>query len=121
MMSPVESVTPEGARVPQPEWTFLTNHAHVLHCIYRDSTVRTRDIAIAVGITERRTQAIMKDLEVAGYLTRSRHGRRNTYLINTDAMFRHPLEAHRAVGDLLNLLDTTTPVPPNTTHNSHTT
>jgi len=34
-------------------WTFLTNHAHVLLCIATDPAVRLRDVATAVGITER--------------------------------------------------------------------
>jgi len=32
-------------------WTFLTNHAHVLLCLARDSTMRMRDLALEVGIT----------------------------------------------------------------------
>ncbi len=35
------------------EWTFLTNHAHVLRCVARDPGVRLRDVAQSVGITER--------------------------------------------------------------------
>jgi Mn-dependent DtxR family transcriptional regulator len=117
MMSPVESTPPESSRRPGPEWTFLTNHAHVLHCVHRDPSVRTRDIAIAVGITERRTQAILKDLEEGGYLVRTKTGRRNSYRINGEALFRHPLESHRAVVDLLTLLDLD--LPP--IHISHST
>ena len=87
------------------EWTFLSNHAHVLVCIDRDPTIRTRDIATAVGITERATQAIVSDLVEAGYVTRRREGRRNTYTVAVDAPFRHPIEANHAVGDLLAMLD----------------
>ena len=87
------------------EWTFLSNHAHVLVCIDRDSTIRTRDIAAAVGITERATQAIVSDLVDAGYVTRRREGRRNTYTVIVKAPFRHPIEANHAVGDLLAMLE----------------
>jgi Winged helix-turn-helix DNA-binding len=87
------------------EWTFLSNYAHVLVCIDRDPNIRTRDIALAVGITERATQAIVSDLVAAGYLTRRREGRRNVYTVVRDAPFRHPIEANHAVGDLLNMLD----------------
>ncbi len=87
------------------EWTFLTNHAHVLVCIDRDPTQRTRDIAAAVGITERATQALIADLVTAGYVTRTREGRRNVYTVRTESPLRHPLEWHRTVGDLLALLD----------------
>lgn len=87
------------------EWTFLSNHAHVLVCIDRDPTIRTRDIAAAVGITERATQAIVSDLVEAGYVTRRREGRRNSYTVTVDAPFRHSIEANHAVGDLLAMLD----------------
>ena len=34
-------------------WNFLTNHARVLLCIARDPSVRLRDLAADLGITER--------------------------------------------------------------------
>jgi hypothetical protein len=51
-------------------WRFLTNHAHVLTCIGSDPSVRLRDIAATVGITERTAAQIVNDLERAGYLRR---------------------------------------------------
>ena len=94
---------PSGRR--RNEWTFLSNHAHVLICIDRDSSIRTRDIAVAVGITERATQAIISDLVEAGYLERHREGRRNRYTVNTEAPCRHPIEANHSVGDLFAMLE----------------
>ena len=44
--------------------------------IARNPEARVRDIATAAGITERTTQAIVADLEAAGYITRIRTGRR---------------------------------------------
>ncbi len=87
------------------DWTFLTNHAHVLVCIHRDPTIRTRDIAAAVGITERATQGIVADLVAEGYVTRLRDGRRNVYTVSTDALCRHPIEGQTRVADLLAMLD----------------
>ena len=84
-------------------WTFLTNHAHVLLAIAREPTARLRDVAAAVGITERAAQAIVADLEAAGYLRRERVGRRNEYTINTAGRFRHPAEADHHIGDLIQL------------------
>ncbi|MFC4066271.1 helix-turn-helix transcriptional regulator [Actinoplanes subglobosus] len=84
-------------------WTFLTNHAHVLLAIARDPTVRLRDAADAIGITERAAQAIVADLEAAGYLQRERVGRRNRYTVNPGGRFRHPAEAGHAIGELLDL------------------
>ncbi len=85
------------------EWTFLTNHAHVLLAIARDPSTRLRDVAEAVGITERAAQAIVADLEAAGYLHRRRVGRRNEYTVNPAGHFRHPAEADHRIGDLLAL------------------
>lgn len=82
-------------------WTFLTNHARVLICIARDPAARMRDIADEIGITERATQIIISDLEEAGYLTRSKVGRRNTYTINPDRPFRHPAEADHDIHGLI--------------------
>jgi DNA-binding transcriptional regulator PaaX len=63
--------------------------------------VRGRDIATRVGITERAAQAIVADLVAEGYVTRSREGRRNRYLVHPDAPLRHPLEHDHTVGELL--------------------
>lgn len=86
------------------EWTFLTNHAHVILCLARDPDVRLRDIAARVGITERAAQRIVAELVEAGYVEREREGRRNTYRLRADMPLRHPLEQGHAIGDLLKLL-----------------
>ena len=85
-------------------WTFLTNHAHVLLCVARDPDVRHRDVAAAVGITERATQRIVADLVDAGYLERERDGRRNRYRLNADLPLRHPLERDHRIGEILAVL-----------------
>jgi Mn-dependent DtxR family transcriptional regulator len=64
---------------------------------------RVRDIAASVGITERAAQSILRDLEQDGYVTKVREGRRNSYTTHPELPFRHPIEANRAVGDLLRL------------------
>ena len=56
-------------------WTLLTGHGHVLVEIARNPDARIRDISPVVGLTERTVQAIVADLEAAGYLTRTRIGR----------------------------------------------
>jgi DNA-binding IclR family transcriptional regulator len=84
-------------------WTFLTNHAHVLLAIARHPTARLRDVAETVGVTERAAQAIVADLESAGYLERTRVGRRNEYTVKASGPFRHPAESQRAIGDLIAL------------------
>jgi hypothetical protein len=70
-------------------WTLLTGHGHVLVEIARNPDARIRDISPVVGLTERSVQAIVADLEAAGYLTRARTGRRVVYSVNRDSLFRH--------------------------------
>jgi DNA-binding MarR family transcriptional regulator len=86
------------------EWTFLTNHAHVLICIVDTRDARIRDIADKVGITERAVQRILGELEEAGYIQRVRTGRRNRYKVHKSLPLRHPIEEHRRVSALLTLI-----------------
>jgi DeoR/GlpR family transcriptional regulator of sugar metabolism len=86
-------------------WRFVTNHAHVLECIASDRTARLRDIAATVGITERTVAQIIKDLEEAGYLTKTRNGRRNQYEVHGDLPLRHPQHRHHTVGSLIRFLE----------------
>ncbi|WP_329427598.1 helix-turn-helix transcriptional regulator [Streptomyces sp. NBC_01268] len=89
---------------PRTNWTFVTNHARILAMILRDPEVRLRDLAADCGLTERAAGAIVRDLESAGYLTRVRHGRRNHYEVTPGTLFRHPVEGHHEIADLLQLL-----------------
>ena len=83
------------------EWTFLSNHAHVLICIARDPDTRVRDIADQVGLTVRAVQRILVELATAGFLDHERIGRRNHYSINLDGQLRHPLEHGASIRNLL--------------------
>jgi DNA-binding transcriptional ArsR family regulator len=94
--------TPAAAEPRQ--WTFLSNHGHVLVCLAQDPGARLRDVALAVGITERAVQKIVSDLEAAAVLERRREGRRNRYRLHTDRPLRHPIEAHRTVAALLGMV-----------------
>lgn len=85
-------------------WTFLTNHGHVLLCLAARPTLRVRDIAAEVGITERATLRILADLETAGYLARRRIGRRTRYEPRLDRPLRHPVEATLDVRTLVEAL-----------------
>jgi len=89
---------------PNHPWTFLSNYAHVLVTLAQDPSARLRDVAERVGITERAAQRIIGHLEEAGVLTKEREGRRNHYLIDRDCPLRHPLESHKTVGNLLQML-----------------
>jgi len=85
-------------------WTLLTGHGHVLVEIARSPEARIRDIADVAGLTERAVQAIVADLETAGYLTRTRTGRRTVYKVDPNMFFRHPAQEGHRVGPFLDLL-----------------
>lgn len=86
-------------------WTFLTNHAHVLFCLAQDPSMRLRDVAAHVGITERAAQRIVAELAQEGYVTVKKDGRRNTYRIRDRKKLRHPLESDVTIRALLDLVD----------------
>jgi len=86
-------------------WRFVTNHGHVLECIAADTGARLRDIAATVGITERTAAQIVKDLEQAGYLTKTRVGRNNRYEVHGELPLRHPRHRHHTVGELIRFLE----------------
>lgn len=88
-----------------PSWTFLTNHAHVLIAISRDTELRQRDIAHAVGITTSAVQRILHELEDGGYVQREKVGRRNRYRVTANKPLRHPLEERHTVAELISVLE----------------
>ncbi len=87
-----------------PRWSFLTNHARVLLVIDGNPDVRLREIAAAVGISERRAHDIVGDLTDSGYLAKTRSGRRNTYEVQHHRPLGDDLADQRAIGDILALL-----------------
>jgi hypothetical protein len=87
-----------------PGWSFLTNYAQVILCISHDPGVRLREIGEAVGITERAAHRIVVELAAAGYISRTRNGRRNHYTIESDLPLPDPLARGQKVGDLLAIL-----------------
>ena len=86
------------------DFAFLTNHGKTLLVIARDRRIRTRDIAARLDITERATQSIVADLARAGYIERSRVGRRNLYTVKTDAPLGLPVQRDIDIGSLIALL-----------------
>jgi DNA-binding IclR family transcriptional regulator len=86
------------------DWTFLSNHAHVLLCIAEQPEILLRVVAERVGITERAVQRIVADLEEGGYLSKTKEGRRNHYEVHADRPLRHSVESHQDVSVLLDLI-----------------
>lgn len=102
-MKVTKKIPTPAKKVKKSDWTFLSNHAHVLISLHKEPDARLRDVANLVGITERAVQAIVKDLVDAGVLVREKEGRRNKYNIHTDKPLRHNLESHHNILELLRL------------------
>jgi predicted transcriptional regulator len=85
------------------DWTFLSNHGHLLIQIAKKPEIKINELAAVVGISERRAQSIVGDLESAGYLEVTRIGRRNSYQVITSSKFRHPLESNKSINALLKI------------------
>jgi len=92
------------SRPENKSWHFVTSHTQVLLCLQRNPDVRLRDIAETVGITERAAQRIVSDLVAAGFVTRTRVGRRNHYTIDRSVPMRHRSQLDHEIGELLDLL-----------------
>ena len=90
----------------------LTNHGQVLAYVAADPDARLRDVAESVGITERTAAQIVNDLGQAGYLTKTREGRRNRYQIQAHLPLPENISRERTIGEVLHLLGG--PEPPAT-------
>ena len=86
------------------DWGFLTTHARVLLAIANDPASRLREIAAAIGISERRAFDIVTDLVDAGYVVKEREGRRSRYEVQAHLPLAEPLAQPRPIGDILALL-----------------
>ena len=86
------------------KWNFITNHGLVLLYISDNPQCTMRDMASALGITERSIQRVLKDLEAEGYVTWQGTGRGNIYQVNHARELKHELTKDSLVSDLLNLL-----------------
>lgn len=90
-------------KISERQWTFLSNHGHVLVYLSRNAECLIKDIAADIGITERSAQMILGDLEDSGYISTSKVGRRNVYTLNSKMKFRHPAEANKPISALLRI------------------
>ena len=76
----------------------------MLLVIASEPTVRLRDIASTLDITERAAQRIVTELVDEGYLTRKRVGRRNHYEVHSKRPMRAEQAKETEVGKFLDLL-----------------
>ncbi len=86
------------------QWTFLSNHGHVILFLSHNPEATVREISVQVGITERAVLKIIADLSQDGYVIINKIGRNNTYRINANKTLRHPLEKNCKIERFVNLI-----------------
>lgn len=67
-------------------WGFLTNHALILIHVTQHPRSTVREIAQAVGLTERATYSTLLDLRESGIVERQREGNRNRHSLNFEEL-----------------------------------
>jgi len=87
-----------------PRWSFLSNYGRVMVTLTRRPDLRLREIGEIVGITPRAAQTIVSELVDAGFLERSRIGRRNLYRVHGERALPDPEAADHDVSDLVGAL-----------------
>jgi hypothetical protein len=89
--------------IPMTEWSFITNHGLVLAAIAKHPRSTARELGDDVGITERTAHKIIIDLEQAGYITKTKVGRKNKYTIHPDMPMANDA-SDASIGELLVML-----------------
>jgi DNA-binding transcriptional ArsR family regulator len=89
---------------PMRSWAFITNHARVLLAVAQNPELRVGEIADAVGIAVRSAYRILAELVEAGYLRRTRVGRRNRYELNRDLPLGDPVVGEHTLRELLSFI-----------------
>jgi DNA-binding Lrp family transcriptional regulator len=82
------------------KWGFLTNHALVLIHVIDHPRSTLREIATAVGITERATLSILRALEEEDIISRRKEGRRNRYTVNLAALLSHRTQGPYTIAEV---------------------
>ena len=86
------------------KWRFVTNHALVLIQVAQHPRSTLREIALAVGITERAALSILRAMEEDEIISRKKEGRRNKYWVDFRALLDHPLGGPYPLAELMEAL-----------------
>ena len=70
-------------------WGLLSNHALVLLHVAEHPRSTLREIAAAVGVTDRSALSLLRAIEEDGIVARRREGRQNVYSVNLEALLAH--------------------------------
>lgn len=70
-------------------WGLLSNHALVLIHVAEHPRSTLRELAAAVGVTDRAALSLLRSIEEDGIVSRRREGRQNVYSVNLEALLAH--------------------------------
>ncbi len=85
-------------------WGLLTNHALVLMHVIEHPRSTLRDIAGAVGVTERAALSLLRALEADDIVARRKEGRRNIYTVDIDALMAHRSNSAYSIAQIASAL-----------------
>jgi DNA-binding transcriptional ArsR family regulator len=86
-------------------WTLFSNHGHALLYLDAHPDATLREIALAIGVSERTATKIISELTEAAYVSRERAGRGNHYTVERGLALRDPQLVGYQLGDLLSGLE----------------
>lgn len=81
-------------------WGLLSNHALVLIHVVEHPRSTLREIADAVGVTDRAALSLLRAIEDDGIITRRREGRQNVYTVDIDALMNHRSYGRYSIGQI---------------------
>jgi len=87
------------------QWTIFTNHGRVLILLSLTPDITIRELSSVTGITERAIQRILADLQETSYITVVKQGRNNSYILNLNQNFRHPVESHVKIKSMISAIN----------------
>jgi hypothetical protein len=90
--------------MPAHRWGLLTNHALVLVHVVENPRSTLREIADAVGITDRAALSILRALEEDLIVARRKDGRRNVYTVDVDALMEFRSYGRYSIGQIAGAL-----------------
>jgi DNA-binding transcriptional ArsR family regulator len=86
--------------MPRHGWSLLTNHALALVHVIEQPRSTLREIADAVGVTDRAALSLVRALEEDNILIRRKEGRRNVYTCDIDALMAHRSHGQYSIGQI---------------------
>jgi DNA-binding MarR family transcriptional regulator len=81
-------------------WGLLSNHALVLIHVVEHPSSTLREIADAVGVTDRAANSLLRAIEQDGIIARNKVGRKNVYSVDLEALMKHRSYGRFSIGQI---------------------